>query len=408
MNIKVLMFGWEFPPHNSGGLGTACHGLCKSLVSENVDLTFVLPRHIDIDDDWLHVLFAGVQNIRVKAVNSLLTPYVTASEYAQRRLFYRGGIYAEDLFSEVIRYADLVENIVNEANYDVIHAHEWLSFMAGMRAKELTGKPLILHVHSTEFDRSGGHVNQEVYDIEKEAFGNADKIIAVSNYTKNIIVDHYGVDPGMVDVVYNGVEVPRYIEKPNDYPEPRILHLKKHGYKIVLYVGRFSMHKGPDYFIKAAKKVLNYRDDTIFVMAGSGEMEHELIELVADLGISDHVLFAGYLRGDDLDAMYSSADLYVLPSVSEPFGIAPLESLIRNTPVLISKQSGVSETVSHALKVDFWDIDEMSNKIISALDHPEMLSELTSHGKDQALLLNWKAAAKKVINVYKQLIGKIV
>lgn len=406
MNIKVLMFGWEFPPHNSGGLGTACHGLCKSLVSENIDLTFVLPRHIDIDDDWLHVLFAGVQNIRVKAVNSLLTPYVTASEYAQRRLFYRGGIYAEDLISEVIRYADLVENIVSEDDYDVIHAHEWLSFMAGMRAKELTGKPLILHVHSTEFDRSGGHVNQEVYDIEKEAFGNADKIIAVSNYTKNIIVENYGVNPDIVDVVYNGVEVPRYIEKPNDYPEPRILHLKKHGYKIVLYVGRFSMHKGPDYFIKAAKKVLNYRDDVVFVMAGSGEMEHELIEMVADFGISDHVLFAGYLRGEELDAMYSSADLYVLPSVSEPFGIAPLESLIRNTPVLISKQSGVSETVSHALKVDFWDIDEMSNKIISALDHPEMLSELTTHGKDQALLLNWKAAARKVINVYKQLVGR--
>lgn len=396
MNIKVLMFGWEFPPHNSGGLGTACHGLCKSLVSENVDLTFVLPRHIDIDDDWLHVLFAGVQNIRVKAVNSLLTPYVTASEYAQRRLFYRGGIYAEDLFSEVIRYADLVENIVNETNYDVIHAHEWLSFMAGIRAKELTGKPLILHVHSTEFDRSGGHVNQEVFDIEKEAFGKADKILAVSNYTKNIIVEQYGVNPDMIDVVYNGVEVPHYIERPHDYPEPRILHLKKHGYKIVLYVGRFSMHKGPDYFIKAAKKVLNYRDDIIFVMAGSGEMEHELIEMVADLGISDHVLFAGYLRGEDLDAMYSSADLYVLPSVSEPFGIAPLESLIRSTPVIISKQSGVSETVSHALKVDFWDIDEMTNKIISALDHPEMLSELTENGKQQALLLNWKAAAKKL------------
>jgi glycosyltransferase involved in cell wall biosynthesis len=406
MNIRVLMFGWEFPPHNSGGLGTACRGLCKSLVSENVDLTFVLPRHIDIDDDWLHVLFAGVANIRVKAVNSLLTPYATASEYSKRRLYFRGGIYAEDLYSEVVRYADKVEALIKDDTFDVIHAHEWLSFLAGMRAKELTGKPLILHVHSTEYDRSGGSMNPEVFDIEKEAFEKADKILAVSNYTKGIIVDKYGVNPDLIEVVYNGVEVPQYFEKPNDYPKPRLLHLKKHGYKIVLYVGRFSMHKGPDYFVKAAKKVLGYRDDVIFVMAGSGEMEHELIEMVAELGISDHVLFAGYLRGEELDAMFSSADLYVLPSVSEPFGIAPLESLIRNTPVLISKQSGVSEIVSHALKVDFWDTDEMTNKIITALDHPEMLKELQSNGRKQALLLNWKAAAKKVVNIYKQLVGR--
>jgi len=406
MSIKVLMFGWEFPPHNSGGLGTACQGLSRSLVSENVDLTFVLPRHIDIDDDWLHFLFAGVANIRVKAINSLLTPYVTATEYSKTRFFYRGGIYAEDLFSEVMRYAEKVDAIVAEESYDVIHAHEWLSFLAGLRAKELTGKPLILHVHSTEYDRSAGNMNPEVFEIEKNAFEKADCIVAVSGYTKNIIVDKYNIHPDRIEVIYNGVEVPPRYEKPNDQPEPRLLQLKSHGKKIVLYVGRFSMHKGPDYFIKAAQKVLKYRDDVIFVMAGAGEMEHELIEMVAEAGISEHVIFAGYLRGEELDSIYSSADLYVLPSVSEPFGIAPLESLIRSTPVLISKQSGVSETLEHALKVDFWDTDEMSNKIITALDHPEMLEELKKNGHRQALLLNWKAAAKKVINVYRHLIGK--
>lgn len=404
MNIKVLMFGWEFPPYNSGGLGTACQGLTKALVSENVDLTFVLPKKIHIDQDWLNVMFAGVQSVRVKAVDTLLTPYVTAQEYSERRFFYRGGIYAEDLMGEVLRYGELAGEIARQEDFDLIHSHEWLSFLAGIKAKEISGKPLILHVHSTEYDRSAGHFNPEVYDIEKEAFQKADRILAVSGYTKNIIVEHYGINQNIIDVVHNGVEPPKYIEQPHDTPPPKMLNLKEHGYKIVLYVGRFSMHKGPDYFLKAAQKVLEYDDNVIFVMAGSGEMEHQLIEMAAEMGIAEKVIFAGYLRGEELDQIYSSADLYVLPSISEPFGIAPLESLIHKTPVIISKQSGVSEILSHALKVDFWDVDEMANKITTAIKHPELLEELRKSGHDQALGFNWKAAAKKVINVYKRLL----
>src|SRR3989338_5117947 len=241
MSIKVLMFGWEFPPYNSGGLGTACRGLSRSLVAEHVDLTFVLPREVHIDDDWLHVLFAGVTSIRVKSVNTLLTPYITSSEYSKKRFFYRGGIYAEDLLSEVARYAELAADLVQEDDYDIIHAHEWLSFLAGIHAKELSGKPLVLHVHSTEFDRSAGNINPEVFEIEKHAFEQADRIIAVSNYTKNIIVERYGVNPELVDVVYNGVEVPQYYQKPHDVPQPELLKLRTLGKKIVLYVGIFIM-----------------------------------------------------------------------------------------------------------------------------------------------------------------------
>ncbi len=402
MNIKVLMFGWEFPPHNSGGLGTACYGLCKALSDKPVDLTFVLPVEVKTPKDWVNIAFACIKNIALRGINALLSPYMTSEKY-RKLVPKKHSIYADSLFGEVLRYAEAAGEIAENYQYDVIHAHEWLSYPAGIKVKEVSGKPLILHVHSTEVDRSGGFINEEVYDLEKAAFEEADCVVAVSEYTKKILIDRYDVPQEKVQVVHNGVDVGLYSQGDAGPNSIYIKNLKKEGYKIVLYVGRFSLHKGPDYFIRAAQKVLQYYPKVVFIMAGSGEMQNELIELAADLGISDKILFSGFLRGDELETVYKSADLYVLPSVSEPFGIAPLESLINGTPVLLSKQSGVAGILKHALKVDFWDTDEMTNKIVAALTYNSLNRELSKNGKKEAKNITWKKSADKLVGIYKRI-----
>ncbi len=398
------MFGWEFPPYNSGGLGTACFGLTRALSScENTDIIFVLPKKVNVSSDLIKIIFADTSTILSGEDISILSGYITSDEYLVKRNDVTVGLYGATLLQEVKHYANRAREIARNEDFDIIHAHDWLSFLAGIEAKKISGKPLILHVHATEFDRTGGQgVNQDVYDIEKYAMGEADEIIAVSNFTKEKIIEHYGINPNKITVVHNGVDVSDYKELP-----PILESIKKEGkHKIVLFVGRITVQKGPEYFVRAAKKVLEYYPDALFVVAGSGDMQYQMMDEVASLGIGDKMIFTGFLRGDDLTSLYQAADLYVMPSVSEPFGIIPLETIANGTPVIVSKQTGVSEVLTHALKVDFWDIDEMANKILGVLQNDSLQKTLKEESFKEVEKLNWTASAKKVLNVYKRFFKK--
>jgi len=395
---KILMFGWEFPPFNSGGLGTACFGLARALAEENASVTFVLPRKIDIDVSFAKMVFASRAKTKEEE-NKMISGYITSTEYSLLRTKL-GSFYGSTLLDEVAFYASKAGEIALEERPDIIHAHDWLSFLAGIEAKKVTGKPLILHVHATEFDRTGGQgVNQNVYDIEKSAMNEADGIITVSNFTKEKIIKHYGIHPEKLTVIHNGIDENDYKTLP-----PQLEEIKKIGkQKIVLFVGRITIQKGPEYFVRAAKKVLEYYPNTLFVVSGSGDMQAQMMEEAAFLGIGDRVIFTGFLRDDDLNALYQAADLFVMPSVSEPFGIAPLEAIINGTPVIISKQSGVSEVLSHSLKVDFWDVDEMANKILGVLQNDSLRDTMKDESQKEIKGLNWRTAAKKVLMLYNKI-----
>lgn len=300
--------------------------------------------------------------------------------------------YGGDLFADAQRYAKLVCALAVRERFDVIHAHDWLTYPAGLALRALTGKPLVAHVHATEFDRSGENVNQGVYDIERSGIHGADRVITVSRLTKSIAVNRYGGDPDRVDVVYNGVE--------QEGAQPHAGEKIERKDKIVLFLGRITLQKGPEYFIEAAKRVLEKIEDVKFVVAGSGDMAVKMIEQAAALGIGHKVLFTGFLRGRDVDTVFRMADCYVMPSVSEPFGIAPLEAMSHDVPVIISKQSGVSEVLTHALKVDFWDTDEMANKIVAVLKYPPLSQTLRQHGEYELRGLTWAGAAEKCVKVY--------
>ena len=459
--MRVFMLGWEFPPFISGGLGTACYGLTKAMSALGTDVMFVLPRPVSTPfsthvrlvsprpesplavpttefrlDEFEHVTF--------RTINAGLTsPYQTAGQYQEKpevqpqqqqvvvdkqRLTRTIAVqstpaalapvqaqpqaeqkpaapapnvgapagaspYAGDMLQEVQRYAALASEVARQEEFDVVHAHDWMTYPAGLAVAALKGKPLVVHVHSTEFDRSGVNVDQRIYDIERRGMHGAIKIIAVSHLTKNICVHRYGVDPDKVEVVYNAIDL-----NGSGFDEEKYkIHNDE---KIVLFLGRITLQKGPEYFLAAAKKVLEVIDNVKFVMAGSGDMIRRVIEMAAAMGIGHKVLFTGFLRGPDVDKVFRMADLYVMPSVSEPFGIAPLEAMSHDVPVLISKQSGVSEMIQHALKCDFWDVDEMANKIIAVLRHPPLASTLRQHGAIDVRRRTWSDAAKQCTVVY--------
>ncbi|MFA7309628.1 MAG: glycosyltransferase family 4 protein [Candidatus Paceibacterota bacterium] len=407
MKTRILMFGWEFPPFNSGGLGVACQGLTRSLSRRGFEVLFVMPKKLDVRSEFARMIFADVDASKDAAVlegyvvNSMLTPYLSSSTYMRKEG--ERGIYGRDLFSEVARYRATGARIAREETFDIIYAHDWLSFGAGIEAKKATGKPLIVHVHATEFDRCGGEsgINQEVFDVERQGMQEADCVIAVSELTKQIIIRYYGIASEKVRVVYNGIDEST---APSGVGMRRLRSLKESGYKIVLFLGRITLQKGPDYFLRAAKRVLEKDPRVIFVVSGSGDMEDSILQLSASLGISKNVVFTGFLTGTDRHEMYVAADLFVMPSVSEPFGITPLESMKLGTPVLISKQSGVAEVVKHALKADFWDVDEMANKILSVVSHPALGESLSRNAQTEADALTWAAAAIKVDGIVHELI----
>lgn len=305
-----------------------------------------------------------------------------------------GSDYSGDVMGDARRYAHLVLNLCATEEFDVIHAHDWMTYPAGMALARLTGKPLVAHIHSTEFDRSGVHVNQQVYDIERRGMHAAIAVIAVSQLTRSICVHRYGLPAEKIRVVYNGVDLEPFGSGAVAEVNPKD--------RIVLFLGRITMQKGPEYFVAAAKRVLEKIDNVKFLVAGSGDMARRMIELAAEMGIGHKVLFTGFLRGHDVKRIFSMADCYVMPSVSEPFGIAPLEAMSHDVPVIISKQSGVSEVLTHALKVDFWDVDEMANKIVAVLRHPPLSQTLREHGALELRKLTWDGAAAKCVQVYER------
>ena len=395
------MFGWELPPHNAGGLGVACAGLAKALLGRGIELTFVLPREVPLPWVPYRIRFAADSKKYndVEGTVFSFSPYRTSREAwtlqgEGARFLPFGGLFQQ----EVERYAAFARVAAREEGFDIIHAHDWLCIPAGLEAKRITGKPLIVHIHATEFDRTGfGSINEQVYAIERAGVHAADRVIAVSNFTKRILIEKYGVDPQKVTVAHNGVDAVHMLAHG---AETAIFEQEKQrGAKIVLFLGRITLQKGPDYFVRLAKRVLEH-ERALFVMSGSGDMERQIIEEAAWLGIGDRVLFAGFLRGKELGQMLACADVLVMPSVSEPFGIVPLEALVHGVPVLISKQSGVSEVLHHALKADFWDINEMANQIIAVLRHKSLRSVLASEGKKEAHHQTWDKAADICMKTY--------
>jgi len=401
--MKVLMFGWEFPPYNSGGLGTACEGLTKGLNKHGKDVIFVLPKaYPKMKSNFVKLVSADVsKHMKKIEVNSIIKGYMSEHEYKDE--YSRGvlttgkpkkaSLYGKNLYKEVYRYATNAKLIAKKENFDIIHAHDWMTYEAGINAKKASKKPLVIHVHATEFDRTGNNPNPYVYDIEKKGMREADSIIAVSNFTKERIVQNYGVPSKKIHVVHNAVEF-----NENRFPEHSFKIKDKD--KVVLFLGRITIQKGPDYFLYAAKKALEIDPNIKFIVAGSGDMEKFMIEKAAEFGIADKVLFTGFLRGKDIDKAYQMADLYVMPSVSEPFGITPLEAMRNNTPVLISKQSGVSEVIQHCMKVDFWNINQMVNKMIGILKYKELSETLKTHGLKEVKKFDWGNPAKKCISIY--------
>jgi len=457
------MLGWEFPPFITGGLGTACYGLTKALGRRQTEVTFVLPKSLDgefsndlpvrllaqqspsaaagdrspeavastytFQPEFMDAEPEAFEHVTFKAVPARFShPYpggrdhvgeITRSSTTRytRPMSVLGspptesappppsgqapeasstaGDYSGDLVGESRRYAALCIDLAHGENFDVVHAHDWLTFPAGMAVAAVHGKPLVVHVHSTEFDRSGEHAHQPIYDVERRGMHAAMRIIAVSHLTKNILVNRYHVDPERIEVVYNGIEN----GAPLQADTPESIRIEK-GDKVVLFLGRVTMQKGPEVFIAAAKKVLQKYDKVKFIMAGSGDKVRDVIELAAREGIGHKVTFTGFVRGDDVARVFKMADVFVMPSVSEPFGIAALEAISHDVPVIMSKTAGAGEVLKHVLKVDFWDVDEIANKIIALLRHEPLAREMRSNADLELRQLTWDGAAQKCLDIY--------
>lgn len=425
--MRVLMFGWEFPPHITGGLGTACYGLVKGLAKNGVDVLFVVPKAFgDEDNQVARIINASDveinqdslliedfwKKITLMEIGSNLIPYVSPEEFKRivdqtlldktdiehsiyRTKYTFSGKYGKDLMEEVSRYALIASVLASKNNFDIIHAHDWLTYPAGIAAKSVSGKPLVIHVHATEFDRSGENVNQNVYDIERKGMEAADRIICVSNYTRNIVINRYNIDESKVFTVHNAVE----FEKEYNAQEWQ----KSVPEKVVTFLGRVTYQKGPDYFVEAANRVLQKDPNVRFVMAGSGDMLNRMIRRVAELRISEKFHFTGFLKGDDVNRLFMQSDLYVMPSVSEPFGISPLEAMRASVPVIISKQSGVSEVLKHAIKIDFWDIDAMADAIYGIINYDALSRFFRRNGQEEVMHLKWENAAFQVNTIYQSM-----
>jgi glycogen synthase len=397
---SVLMFGWEFPPFNSGGLGVACEGLSKALSASGVDLSFVLPFKLPISASWCKFVFANEADITEKEIKNLFAGYNSHATSEETTKYGLPKFISGSLMQRVKAYAERAGDIARKNPHSVIHAHDWLTYPAGIAAKEASGKPLVVHVHATQFDQcAGDDINKEVYNVELEGYKQADVVIAISNRVKNTLVKKYGVSPDKIKVVHNGVEF-----KKSNGDIPSFVHkIKNDGGKIVLFAGRITVQKGPDYFVAMADKILQHEPNTFFLVSGSGDMEEYMVREVARRGIAQKFIFCGWLRGEDLAKVYRDADIYVMPSVSEPFGLLPLECMISDTPVLISKESGVSEVVNCVLKSNFWDVDDMADKVISVLRHHSLKNNLTLNGREEVKAIHWKKAADSLISVYNSL-----
>ncbi len=384
----------------SGGLGTACYDLCRGLYKEGIEVTFVVPKLPKDSKSEFVKLMGANQHVKFQEVDSIITPYMNTKEYLEVYEHLDENMkenYGKTLFSEVHRYTKAADLITKRSDFDVIHVHDWMTYKAGIVAKEISGKPIVAHIHATEFDRTGGNPNQAISQIEYEGLKAADLIIANSNYTKNNVIKVYNINPDKIKVVHWGID-----ENNPAYNTNEVSPFKDE--KTVLFLGRVTLQKGPEYFVKAAENVIKYVPNVKFIFAGSGDMFPRIVNEVADRNLSDKFVFTGFLKGDDVHRAFQMADLYVMPSVSEPFGLVALESLKNNTPILISKQSGVSEVVTNAFKVDFWDVEEMTNKIVSFLSYPSLSYELKKNGFEESKKFNLAEPAKKCIDCYNEVI----
>lgn len=430
--MRVLMFGWEFPPHIAGGLGTACEGIVKGLAYNGVETLFVMPSASG-DEDQSATTIINASDVAVDTASSTvdefldkvkfvhigtnMIPYVGPEEFSsiveeERRrqsedfriqygMKYKfSGKYGTNLMEEVARYAMVGGTIAmqHKDEFDVIHAHDWLTYLAGIAAKELTGKPLVVHVHATSYDRGDEkHIDTRILDIETRGMLAADRVVTVSNLTRSIVINKYHIDPSKVVTVHNAVD---FSGRENLSVERGVKD------KVVTFLGRITFQKGPEYFIEAAAKVLKRTDNVRFVMAGSGDMMNRCIKYVARLGISDRFHFTGFLRGKDVQKMFALSDVYIMPSVSEPFGISPLEAMRTNVPSIISRQSGAAEILKYAFKVDFWDVDAMADCIFGLLKYPALSSFAAKQGYDEVNRLKWNVATAKLKTIYESLIQK--
>ena len=432
--MKALMFGWEFPPHIAGGLGTACYGMTRGLARNGVEVVFVMPRaYGDEDQRFVRVVNASdvetigtrdhefseelLEKVSFIHIDSNMLPYISPEEYAayhdefvrsgrthewtdvwkQRYTF--SGKYGANLMEEVARYAMVAAQVAKdlEGQFDVIHAHDWLTYFAGIAAKRVSGKPLVVHMHATEFDRSGENINRRVYAIEKAGMQAADRVIAVSELTRRIVIGKYGIPADKVVTVHNAV---RFGESEEAAPERAVKD------KVVTFLGRITYQKGPDYFVEAAAKVLQRVSDVRFVMAGSGDLMNHVVRRVAQLGIADRFHFTGFLKGGEVQRMFRLSDVYVMPSVSEPFGISPLEAMRSGVPVIISRQSGVAEVLDYAIKVNYWDVDALADAIYGLLTYPALGRMFASKGLEEVTGLKWTNAAAKIKTVYETVVAE--
>lgn len=416
------MFGWEFPPNISGGLGTACYGIVKGLAkATNVHVTFVIPKSqgneltagnlklLGADKVLLNKTPESTENwsnIQFVEVQSHLLPYSTPQSFSgdvtlssNDRIVSEGknvkirfsGKYGPDLFDEINNYAIVARTIASETRFDVIHAHDWLTFRAAIAAKMISGKPLVVHIHSTDFDRSGGAINPDIYNIEKQGMEVADHIIAVSNKIKNRITEQYHISPSKITTIYNGIDQGNKAESK-----------KRNKEKIVTFLGRITIQKGPEYFVDVARLVLKRMKNVHFVMAGDGELKNRILESSIRAGISDHFHFTGFLNGTEVSEMLSRSDVFIMPSVSEPFGIVPLEAMQANVPVIISIQSGVSELVQNVVKTDFWDVNAMADAVYGILKYKKLATTLIHDGGVEVNQLNWENPARQISDVYRK------
>lgn len=468
--MKVLMFGWEFPPHISGGLGTACYGLTNALSKENIDTLFVVPklhggesaertdfisasnvpistslnleqyiRTASVKSEIRKPLFSVIKKEHIRqyievpsALSAYRAPEFTAeassvehwnyilpveeknktditieneetttdivrdiTRLPEVASFKFSGTYGPNLLEEVKRYAQVGGEIAKQFDFDVIHAHDWMTYLAGIAAKKVSGKPLIVHVHATEYDRSGENIDPQVHAVEHQGMAEADLVVAVSNWTKKIVTDKYHLPEHKVKVVHNGI-MPRSKET----PEPTMPPVGSH---IVTFLGRITHQKGPLFFVEAARKVLNKMPNVHFVIAGSGDLMPLMIERIAQLRMSSHFHFTGFLKGNDIEKVWALSNVYVMPSVSEPFGIAPLEAIQAGVPVIISNQSGVAEVMPHAIKVDFWNSDELAASICSILKYKSLSTTLAKNSAAEIREITWNEAARKLKKLYHEL-----
>ncbi len=419
--MKALMFGWEFPPHILGGLGTASYGLTKGMWEcGDMDITFVIPKPWGDEDRsfaniigasqvpvcWRDVNYDYVESRIGKVMNPELYFRLRDHIYADFNYMRTNdlgciefsGRYPDNLLEEINNYSIMAGVVARTLDFDIIHSHDWLTYPAGIHAKQVSGKPLVIHVHATDYDRSRGNVNPTVFSIERDGMLNADHIITVSNLTRQTVIEKYGIDPNKVTTVHNAV-VPLSDELLN-------VQVNKPKEKVVTFLGRITMQKGPEYFVEAAAKVLKNNHNVRFVMAGSGDMMDKMINLAAERGISDRFHFPGFQKGKQVYEMLKASDVYIMPSVSEPFGISPLEAMQMGVPSIISKQSGCAEILNNVIKTDYWDIDAMADAINSICSYPAMYETLREDGLAEVAQITWDKAGQKVIDIYNKVLGK--